>query len=113
MSFRVRTSHSGRALRSTPLYRNQLESLSGHILRSSLRSSDLLPFYHQYPAACCGDFLLEESISGGRKLGNVAMSGNPPPIIGSLLQSSTATNAERFEEVWRAVAPFLLFGLRL
>jgi hypothetical protein len=34
------------------------ESLSGHIARSSLRSSDLLPFYHQYPAACCGDFLL-------------------------------------------------------
>jgi pimeloyl-ACP methyl ester carboxylesterase len=34
-----------------------LESLSGHIPRSSLRSSDLLPFYHQYPAACCGDFL--------------------------------------------------------
>jgi hypothetical protein len=34
------------------------ESLSGHIPRSSLRSSDLLPFYHQYPAACCGDFLL-------------------------------------------------------
>jgi hypothetical protein len=34
-----------------------IESLSGHILRSSLRSSDLLPFYHQYPAACCGDFL--------------------------------------------------------
>jgi 2-methylisocitrate lyase-like PEP mutase family enzyme len=33
------------------------ESLSGHIPRSSLRSSDLLPFYHQYPAACCGDFL--------------------------------------------------------
>jgi len=33
-----------------------LESLSGHIPRSSLRSSDLLPFYHQYPAACCGDF---------------------------------------------------------
>ena len=32
------------------------ESLSGHIPRSSLRSSDLLPFYHQYPAACCGDF---------------------------------------------------------
>jgi hypothetical protein len=36
-----------------------VESLSGHIPRSSLRSSDLLPFYHQYPAACCGDFLLE------------------------------------------------------
>src|ERR1019366_2085854 len=33
------------------------ESLSGHIPRSWLRSSDLLPFYHQYPAACCGDFL--------------------------------------------------------
>jgi hypothetical protein len=33
------------------------QSLSGHIPRSSLRSSDLLPFYHQYPAACCGDFL--------------------------------------------------------
>jgi hypothetical protein len=33
------------------------KSLSGHIPRSSLRSSDLLPFYHQYPAACCGDFL--------------------------------------------------------
>jgi transposase len=36
------------------------ESLSGHIPRSSLRSSDLLPFYHQYPAACCGDFLLRD-----------------------------------------------------
>jgi len=35
-----------------------VESLSGHIPRSSLRSSDLLPFYHQYPAACCGEFLL-------------------------------------------------------
>jgi hypothetical protein len=35
------------------------KSLSGHIPRSSLRSSDLLPFYHQYPAACCGDFLLK------------------------------------------------------
>src|ERR1019366_8310964 len=35
-----------------------VESLSGHIPRSWLRSSDLLPFYHQYPAACCGDFLL-------------------------------------------------------
>jgi hypothetical protein len=35
-----------------------LKSLSGHIPRSWLRSSDLLPFYHQYPAACCGDFLL-------------------------------------------------------
>jgi hypothetical protein len=34
-----------------------IKSLSGHIPRSSLRSSDLLPFYHQYPAACCGDFL--------------------------------------------------------
>jgi hypothetical protein len=34
-----------------------VKSLSGHIPRSSLRSSDLLPFYHQYPAACCGDFL--------------------------------------------------------
>src|ERR1019366_5617625 len=33
------------------------ESLSGHIPCSWLRSSDLLPFYHQYPAACCGDFL--------------------------------------------------------
>ena len=32
------------------------ESLSGHIPRSSLRSSDLLPFCHQYPAACRGDF---------------------------------------------------------
>jgi hypothetical protein len=37
--------------------RRIIESLSGHIPRSSLRSSDLLPFYHQYPAACCGDFL--------------------------------------------------------
>jgi transposase len=37
--------------------KQQIESLSGHIPRSSLRSSDLLPFYHQYPAACCGDFL--------------------------------------------------------
>jgi hypothetical protein len=33
------------------------KSPSGQIPRSSLRSSDLLPFYHQYPAACCGDFL--------------------------------------------------------
>src|SRR5580692_3519559 len=40
-----------------------IESLSGHIPRSSLRSSDLLPFYHQYPAACCGDFLLKASRS--------------------------------------------------
>jgi hypothetical protein len=39
--------------------RPDFKSLSGHIPRSSLRSSDLLPFYHQYPAACCGDFLLE------------------------------------------------------
>src|ERR1039457_2987487 len=38
--------------------RSPFESLSGHIPRSWLRSSDLLPFYHQYPAACCGDFLL-------------------------------------------------------
>src|ERR1019366_8693832 len=35
------------------------ESLSGHSPRSWLRSSDLLPFYHQYPAACCGDFLFD------------------------------------------------------
>lgn len=41
------------------------------------------------------------------------MSGNTPPIIGPLPQSSAATNAERFEEAWRAVAPSLLFGLRL
>jgi uncharacterized membrane protein YccC len=40
------------------------------------------------------------------------MSGNAPPIIGPLLQSSAATNAERFAEVWRAVGPSLLFGLR-
>jgi uncharacterized membrane protein YccC len=41
------------------------------------------------------------------------MSGNAPPIIGPLLGSSAATHAERFEEAWRAVAPSLLFGLRL
>jgi uncharacterized membrane protein YccC len=41
------------------------------------------------------------------------MSGNAPPIIGPLLQSSAATNAERFAEVWRAVAPSLLFGMRI
>ena len=33
------------------------KSLAGHIPRSLLRASDLTPFYHQYPAACCGDFL--------------------------------------------------------
>src|ERR1017187_6377419 len=52
--------------RSTPTDRwttgaASIESLSGHIPRSWLRSSDLLPFYHQYPAACCGDFLLSGS----------------------------------------------------
>jgi hypothetical protein len=41
-----------------------LKSLSGHIPRSWLRSSDLLPFYHQYPAACCGDFL-SKLLAGG------------------------------------------------
>jgi uncharacterized membrane protein YccC len=41
------------------------------------------------------------------------MGGEAPPIVGPLPQSSAATNAERFEEVWRAVAPSLLFGLRL
>jgi uncharacterized membrane protein YccC len=41
------------------------------------------------------------------------MSGNAPPIIGPLLGSSAATHAERFVEAWRAVAPSLLFGLRL
>jgi hypothetical protein len=41
------------------------------------------------------------------------MSGNAPPIIGPWLQSSAATHAERFEDAWRAVAPSLLFGLRL
>jgi uncharacterized membrane protein YccC len=41
------------------------------------------------------------------------MSGKAPPIIGRLLQTSAATHAERFEEAWRAVAPPLLFGLRL
>src|ERR1019366_4278718 len=40
-----------------------VKSLSGHIPRSWLRSSDLLPFYHQYPAACCGDFLFDWSLS--------------------------------------------------
>jgi hypothetical protein len=45
------------SFRPDPL-RSHCESLSGYIPRSSLRSSDLLPFYHQYPAACCGDFLL-------------------------------------------------------
>jgi hypothetical protein len=44
-----------------------IESLSGHIPRSWLRSSDLLPFYHQYPAACCGDFLF----------GRASWPGNP------------------------------------
>ncbi len=39
------------------------ESLSGHIPRSLLRASGLLPYYHQYPAACCGDFLLRQSVS--------------------------------------------------
>ncbi len=41
------------------------------------------------------------------------MSGNDPPIVGPLPQASAATHAERFEEAWRAVAPSLLFGLRL
>jgi uncharacterized membrane protein YccC len=41
------------------------------------------------------------------------MSGNAPPIIGPLLGLCAATHAERFEEAWRAVAPSLLFGLRL
>jgi Fusaric acid resistance protein family len=41
------------------------------------------------------------------------MSGNGPPIIGPLLQSHAATHAERFEAAWRAVAPSLLFVLRL
>ena len=41
------------------------------------------------------------------------MSGNSPPHIGPLLQSSAATHAERFKEAWHAVAPPLLFGLRL
>ena len=44
------------------LLRCLFKSLSGHIPRSSLRSSDLLPFYHQYPAACCGDFLLHPKL---------------------------------------------------
>jgi pimeloyl-ACP methyl ester carboxylesterase len=43
-----------------------VESLAGHIPRSSLRSSDLLPFYHQYPAACCGDFLLSRVLRRSR-----------------------------------------------
>ena len=46
--------------------RRVLESLSGHIPRSSLRSSDLLPFCHQYPAACCGDFYLKMLLSPQR-----------------------------------------------
>ena len=54
-----------------------------------------------------------ESVPNGRRRGSGAMSGNARPIIGPLLQSSAATNAERFEEVCRAVAPSLLFGLRL
>src|ERR1019366_1188732 len=40
-----------------------IKSLSGHIPRSWLRSSDLLPFYHQSPAACCGDFLLARDLT--------------------------------------------------
>jgi hypothetical protein len=52
-----------------PAADQQVESLSGHIPRSSLRSSDLLPFYHQYPAACCGDFLL--CLCGRRQLASV------------------------------------------
>jgi hypothetical protein len=49
-----------------------IESLSGHIPRSSLRSSDLLPFYHQYPAACCGDFLFAFHKHGTGSAGNRA-----------------------------------------
>jgi uncharacterized membrane protein YccC len=41
------------------------------------------------------------------------MSGNALPTIGPLPQSISATPAERFEAAWRAVAPSLLFGLRL
>ena len=41
------------------------------------------------------------------------MSGNAPPIIGPLGRSSAVTNAQRPEKAWRAVAPSLLFGLRL
>ena len=50
-----------------------IESLAGHIPRSSLRSSDLLPFYHQYPAACCGDFLFAFHKRG------TGSAGNPEP----------------------------------
>jgi neutral amino acid transport system ATP-binding protein len=55
---------------------NQIESLSGHIPRSSLRSSDLLPFYHQYPAACCGDFLFFLSVVPDR----FRHAGIPAPV---------------------------------
>jgi hypothetical protein len=55
-SHHARTVAPGRNV-SRALVIASFESLSGHIPRSSLRSSDLLPFYHQYPAACCGDFL--------------------------------------------------------
>src|ERR1700743_2789232 len=41
------------------------------------------------------------------------MSGVVPPIVGPSLHSSAGNNVERFEEAWRAVAPSLLFGLRL
>src|ERR1035441_5241978 len=42
-----------------------IESLSGHIPRSLLRASDMMPFCHQYPAACCGDFLFGLIVSTG------------------------------------------------
>jgi uncharacterized membrane protein YccC len=41
------------------------------------------------------------------------MSGVVPPIVGPSLHSNAGNNVERFEEAWRAVAPSLLFGLRL
>jgi hypothetical protein len=53
------TSTRQRYQRIAPLYDLldlPFESLSGHIPRSLLRASDLMPFCHQYPAACCGDF---------------------------------------------------------
>ena len=75
------------------------KSLSGHIPRSSLRSSDLLPFYHQYLAACCGGFL---SLAQNRALFS-ELGGTGGHVTNTLYRVVMEPNRE--PEVWRHGRP--------